>query len=256
MFEKSIKGPVIYIRHAESKFNEIMMVTNNSHLKNSRELIDCGITENGKKQCELLAKTMQDLKLKYVFISPLNRAIDTCYLSLKDHPDFLNFKFIILPLASEIIDSSCDIPFSLLEKKIRYQNYKNFDLIWEFYKDYFFLDNIDDVDFVEKLKEVNFSKYDENYAIYEKGLDQCKTKNYSGESVCHLFKRGCELKKFFKNFLTTINLDDNEKILLFTHSALTKIGTSSIALSLDEFHLFPEDCYTLKNCEYLTMNLD
>ena len=256
MYEKSTKGPVIYIRHAESKLNEVMMDPKNIHLKNSRELIDCGLTEKGKKQCEFLGKTLLEFKIKYVFISPLNRAIDTCYLSLKDHPEFNNFKFIILPLASEIIDSSCDIPCSLIEKKIRYQNYKNFDLNWEFYKDYFFLDNIDEPEFIEKLKDVNFSKYDENFAVYEKGLDQCKANDLSGESIMHLFKRGCELKLFFKNFLSTINLEDKEKILLFTHSAITKISTSSLAYSVDKFLDFPQDSVFLNNCEFLTMNVD
>jgi len=223
----------------------------NRHLKNSRELIDCGLSDLGKYQCEVLSKTLQEVKIKYVFISPLNRAIDTCYLSLKDHSQFKDIKFIILPLASEIVDSSCDIPVSSIEKK---EKYKDFHLDWSHLKDHYFHDNIDDANFVEMLKTANLDKYEENYHIYEKGLELCKSNDVPAESVHHLFHRGKELKAFLKKFVEENPPVDDEKILVFTHSALSKIQTSSLAHTLEHIRDFPDDCYTMMNCEFMTIS--
>lgn len=255
MYEKSLKGPVVYIRHAESKFNQIMLDSNNFHLKNSRELIDCGITETGKIQCEILGKSLYEIKIRTVFISPLNRTIETCYESLKDYPELEKIKFIILPLASEIISSSCDIPMSLQEKKSKFQSYKNFNLEWHLYTDYFFLDNIDEINFKEILEEINLSDYEQNFHVYEKALDICLGKNKSGESIKHLYQRSLKLKSFLKNFLVSSDIEENEKILVYTHSAISKVSSSSDAQNNEHLHDFPEDCYMLENCEYLTMNL-
>ena len=256
MFDKSLKGPIVYIRHAQSVFNQLMLDEKNLYLKNSRDLIDCGITDLGKSQCEVLSKTLQECKVRTVFISPLNRTIETCYYSMKDHPDFLKIKFVVLPLASEMIDSSCDIPVSMSEKKKIFQKYKNFELVWDLYKDFYFLDNIDERNFVLILKDVNFSNYEQNYFLFEKGLEVCRADKKSGETVKHLYSRSVELKKYLKAFLADYQLENNEKILVFAHSAITRISTSYLAHSLDEMEEFPEDCIEVENCECLTVNID
>jgi len=256
MYEKSLKGPVIYIRHAESIFNQVMHDPKNMYLKNSRQLVDCGITDLGISQCENLAKSIQECKVKTVFISPLNRTIETCYHTMKEHPDFESIKFIILPLASEIIDSSCDIPMSLEEKKMKFSSYKNYNIVWDFYRDFYHLDNIDEPNFQQILKEIDFSDYDQNYGLYEKGLDICLANNKSAESVKHLYLRSVELKKYLKNFLVDYPLEDNERILIFTHSAISRVSTSTSAQYLEVMDDFPEDCLFMKNCEFITMNLD
>ena len=256
MYEESLRGPIIYIRHAQSKYNQIMLDPNNIHLKNSFDLIDCGITEEGKLQSENLGKVLTECKIRTVFISPLNRTIETCFESLKNHKDFEMIKFIILPLASEIIDSSCDIPLTIEEKKVRFNSYDKFNLDWDLCKDYYFLNNIDDANFKEILKDVNYSNYEQNYSLYEKGLNICFSNKKSGESLKNLYKRSLELKSFLKDFLSRYGIAEDEKILVYTHSAITRISTSYLAHNLEDIPFYPEDSHHLNNCEFLTINTD
>ena len=44
-----------------------------------------------------------------VFVSPMRRTIETCIHIFKNHPDKVSIKFVMLPIAHEIIWSSNDV---------------------------------------------------------------------------------------------------------------------------------------------------
>jgi phosphohistidine phosphatase SixA len=55
----------------------------------------------GLKECEEGQKEANSLKVHTVFVSPLRRALQTAYHLFKNHPNFSNIKFIIVPKAKE-----------------------------------------------------------------------------------------------------------------------------------------------------------
>ena len=72
------------------------------------------------------------------------------------------------------------------------------------------------------------------------------------EPLAHMFKRNLEFKNLLKSHLED---ESEQKILVFTHSAFTKISTSKLAYDMQVIPDFPEDCYKPDNCEILTMNI-
>jgi hypothetical protein len=51
------------------------------------------------------------------------------------------------------------------------------------------------------------------------------------------------------------NIDDKEKILVFTHSAFIKISSSEEAYGLNEIETYPNDCVIVKNCGMISINI-
>ena len=53
---------------------------------------------------------MHCLNAKYVLVSPLRRAMQTCVEMFKDHPKVKSIKFIVVPLVREVLHTVCDVP--------------------------------------------------------------------------------------------------------------------------------------------------
>ena len=141
MFEKSLKGPIIYIRHAQSEHNKIALQKllegkdgEDFPEKFSKELIDASITEEGLNQINKMSPMLLDLNFTHVFTSPLNRCIETLYYALKDHPKFATMKFYVHPLLNEKVSSSCDLTMKIEDKQKKH-SYMNLDFKYfnEFY---------------------------------------------------------------------------------------------------------------------------
>ena len=110
---------VYLIRHAESLYNvgeadlekELGEVYKASERyithKYSPEMMDVSITENGVGQCEEARKIMEGKHVDIVIVSPLRRALETCWHIFKDHPS--KPQIIVDPLYKEILESNCDI---------------------------------------------------------------------------------------------------------------------------------------------------
>lgn len=82
---------VYLIRHAESHYNvgeaEIAKELGDKYLETEKyatfkftpELMDSSITQNGVDQCVEAKNIMADKKVDIVFVSPLRRALETCW---------------------------------------------------------------------------------------------------------------------------------------------------------------------------------
>lgn len=94
---------VILVRHAESEFNKhFASFQANTHrnttqslsdkeirnlhkfVKTRKDLIDSRITDYGKHQCTLAGLEIRNLPIKYVFVSPMRRTLETCRLILEN----------------------------------------------------------------------------------------------------------------------------------------------------------------------------
>lgn len=93
------------------------------------------------------------------------------------------------------------------------------------------------------------------------------------ESLNHMFNRNLKCKELFAqisqkldriNYRNTLlnskningkNEDEQEKVLVFTHSAFIKISTSHLAYEMKEIKNYPEDCVVINNCGMISMNI-
>lgn len=117
----------ILIRHGMSEFNFKAKVTEtergseeyNNQIKNSLDLIDPDLHSIGIIQCDIHKSITDQIHTKTVFVSPIQRAIQTTIELFKHHPNLLSIKFIILPLVREILNTSNDVGidcYDLMEK--------------------------------------------------------------------------------------------------------------------------------------------
>jgi len=91
-------------------------------VKYDPSLMDCGISEKGFTQCNNSKLIVQNLNIKIVIVSPLKRALQTCYETFKDHIN--KPKIIVLPVFREMLLSSCDIGVNYEQSK---EQFKDFD---------------------------------------------------------------------------------------------------------------------------------
>jgi len=181
LFEKGDKGPVLYIRHGKTNYNKFCISAPKEIARVATEYLDCPLNEEGISQAEYISNALQKHKIKKVFCSPLQRCLETCLISLKNHPDKDSFMV-----------------------KINICTLINPDLTLMFKRNLEFKD------------------------LLRKNLE--------------------EIKKY------TYQIND-EKILVFTHSAFTKISTSKNAYNMEVISDFPVDCYKPDNCEIISMNV-
>ena len=96
-------------------------------------------------------------------------------------------------------------------------------------------------EFLRKLKK-NFVNYNYENEENEENVNDNDKDNY----------------KYYNdnnNDLETDIIDNNEKILVFTHSAFIKISSSEEAYGLSEIENYPSDCVIVKNCGMISINI-
>jgi len=57
-------------------------------------------------QCLAAQKNINEIDIRVVFVSPLQRTLQTAIEMFKEHPNLKNIKFIVLPLCREILRSA------------------------------------------------------------------------------------------------------------------------------------------------------
>jgi broad specificity phosphatase PhoE len=111
-------SPYILIRHGLSEFNYKIMCTDHEFgegsaesraVETSHDLIDPELHAVGIKQCESHIEKINKINWKFVFTSPMQRALMTTIHMFKNHPNKDNIKFIVLPIAREVLHTTNDI---------------------------------------------------------------------------------------------------------------------------------------------------
>ena len=80
-------------------------------------LLDAPLTQHGIDMCaKSEAKPiLESLDIDTVIVSPLRRCQQTAYHLLKDHPNFYNIMFVLVPLCREHLHTISDVPRSFAE---------------------------------------------------------------------------------------------------------------------------------------------
>jgi hypothetical protein len=264
---------VLLIRHAESKYNKLVIDTANKlSLPNNDkklvyytkcikdpELLDCDITELGYQQAkDSLAANMTALKkVRLVLVSPMTRALNTAKLMFEPliNSGGHEVKFVVVPHIREILESQCDI---VLGSQGKLQSFPNFDfaLVEELEKKFGFewfihskLDQYVKQKMLKKLEsKENLSEVQKGFLVIdflEEHLPQYLEKHYE---VLH---RTIVFKIWLKEYLKNYNYLDGE-IAVVGHSCFFKLLTGS---NFDQ-EMVPQTCRWLKNCEVFDFHLD
>ena len=127
---KPENGATFYvIRHGRSLFNHPYEIAIKEHGKWSQawrdvmfngDFVDADLHPIGLMQCATNAEKLHPINFTRVFVSPMNRAMQTCINMFKGHPNVANIKFTLLPLAREVMQGSQDIPQDVYRLMERY----------------------------------------------------------------------------------------------------------------------------------------
>ena len=195
---------IYLIRHGQSENNRISKLAKNGNIiqrfrhrnfYKNKKYRDCHLTDQGIIESIQLGNNLyfNNIKFDHIFCSPLNRCIETCYYSIKNHENYK--KVIINEYLREIISSIGDYSDNLLDKQI----YTKKNLSCIHYSFYDSLRRNPDGVFIEEIKE--FKKGDKN--LYEREYIQVKENAYI--FWCYL------IKLLYENYLEKINENKKEK---------------------------------------------
>ena len=115
--EWQYQSNVFLVRHATSEFNLVFqcLLENNATVEeivkegSDIKYRDCSLADVGIKEWEEMLKSIKDLNVYTVFISPLLRSVQTAYHLFKGHPKFESIRFVIVPKAREALIAMDDI---------------------------------------------------------------------------------------------------------------------------------------------------
>ncbi|CAI2370760.1 unnamed protein product [Moneuplotes crassus] len=267
---------VILQRHAQSESNARFIpilrkygceskIPKEEYLKCSfiKEDRDTRISELGIEQCLKSQKVANQLDIHTVIVSPMRRAMMTAYYVYKDHPNFENIKFIMLPCLRECINHMGDCPVHI-------------DDIMEEFKP--IIPQLDDSEINKKesrahwfMDDFTFSNKNEEFQEKLKSdlKDDCE--DSLNTNLCELLmdcirelmpkplecgwkmrERSTELKKFVKSYISKNKISKDQKVILVGHYKIFSYYTGKweSELSREEKLPSPTDYVKLENCQF------
>lgn len=252
-FTRDLSSKLLLVRHGESIFQKrhrsIAHLKNKNHnefmklkheIQYDPELCDCEISALGQEECYNAGRRLEQFNIKYIFVSPVWRALQSCEYILKGyfhnngkkHPEV-----IVNPLIFEKIEDNCDIVPNIYRNMDEFDDYN-----WEEFEKIPFLpiymlkycDTIIDLknDEIKLSRDtpyynlcLNYFKKNLKYNHEEvllKAMEELDKKNVFIESSIKTYDRLFEFKLYLKRFLEENKLKNDEKILLVGHSIVFK----------------------------------
>ena len=77
------------------------------------------MSKEGEEQIERLRDILKEFNIKFVWVSPLKRAVRTALEALKLHPNFKEIKFFIMPWLKSKVQELMDLPSLSLEELLK-----------------------------------------------------------------------------------------------------------------------------------------
>lgn len=205
-------------------------------LKFDLRLVDPRLSELGVAQARENQKEVNKLDVKYVFVSPLLRALQTSRFLFETHPQKTNITFIVVPMTREVISSINDLPYWTLRKtreefeKIEGMNY-DFSMFKQFEKpDLYFLYDLDEEEAKKAFKRIEDNGEEKYAEIVQQIMLEKKVPGHKHhckfESYYNARKRGILFADWTRKFIKEKGIKA-EQVVLVSHSSFICHMTSS-----------------------------
>lgn len=178
------------------------------------------MTSFGDEQCSKAEPIAHELKVHTVFVSPLRRALQTMHEIFKNHPDFDDINFVLMPKLREHMHTSNDIPINIEEVVDQFSNvFPKFDTSeLENYKDpkHWFVEDLN-----KELRDMVASKFATkegdpiNSNAFDILVDHFKEIfPERSESVRNTFNRGEYVRSKIRQLLDSGEVPKDHKIVV------------------------------------------
>ena len=126
---ESDSAKIYLVRHGMSMFNYRAFKAEKQYTKQSPEftaiendigVIDPELHPIGVAQSEVNAPRLHAMNVKYVIVSPMQRAMQTAIHMFKGHPNLANIQFIVEPITHEILHTMCDMHMDAVQMMMKY----------------------------------------------------------------------------------------------------------------------------------------
>ncbi|KRX00258.1 hypothetical protein PPERSA_10757 [Pseudocohnilembus persalinus] len=256
----------LIIRHALSHYNYIgdrfIYETGKSFLDKSskqfqvnEQLIDAELHYYGLQQCKTVEKKVQEIEdLQVVFVSPLQRSLQTCLNIFQQHPNFINksMKIIVLPQLMEILSKVQDISTSL-HSTIK-QKYKDLGFDFSLFEspemntDTWQLQVIKDKD----VKKSIAKQIEEEKAKWEKICIRSIRQSFpkSIETNESVEQRANEVLEYIQDYIKQNKLEE-KKIAIISHAKIIKLMLKQ-KQQHEKFYNYKQN---VANCQIISINL-
>ena len=258
------KATYILIRHAYSEYNYRAQEVETAHgedsaemtaLKGDPSMYDPGLHAIGRLQAESNQEQVNKINFKVVFVSPMQRALQTCIHLFKSHPNKKAIKFVVLPIAREVLETSNDIA---LDIDVIVQKYSkdqplceglHFDFsmnmllgqpkLWQI----FTLANLQKQrDLVMDLRANEAGELNHKEVI----LERLRAHEPRYENHKDLYARAKVIKQFMREYISANPLEGQEKYAVISHSRIIATLTATGYREEDDSLV---DYVWFKNCE-------
>ena len=197
-------------------------------------LADPDLHKKGIAQAEKAQEKINKMNVRYVFVSPLKRTLDTCRGLFGTYPKKKDLIIKVNPLVRELLGSPCDVPVDTLTSRKRDYEPLGYDFSQlEKYekKDLFFLYNMNSPE-KERLFEAINKEPSKPYVqviaeVMKKFRKEQKKGNRKIESFVNARERAVEFAQFLVNFIPTAGLGESDDIVIVTHSLFISYCTAT-----------------------------
>ena len=213
--------------------------------------------------------TIFNLSLEKVYVSPFYRALQNLTYSLENHPNKNNIIALVHPFVSELSNCINDYILDIKQTKKDFNMNSKIKIDWTIFDEYvkgikydenfFYFDNFDYFDEEQKNKMyLKLKNYYDNNNIEKlrNGLSELAELRFNKgkrfESLVHSQGRFIKFVDFIKIKHKNTLQNNDEKILVFSHSCFMKVGTNLTPYESKEIQDFHPNCYSPKNCEILS----
>ena len=266
IFEKNLKGKIIFIRHGETNYNNDFN-KKGFKIKGNIQYIDGHLNAKGERQAIDSSKKFKLLDIEDVYVSPLFRTLQSATLIFKNHPNKNNIILHVHPLLTEIVSSVNNFVLDIEGTKKIFNMNSEIKVDWEIFdkefktpkeQNFFYFNyiNLLPKEKTEEIKNKLFDSYGtpkikENFAEFGKLIVDLKMKRI--ESLDSLFKRAVLFKIFLKEKYKNSMKNTNRKIVIISHSCFGQMFTSKECYNKQHIEEYPKDSCEMKNCEAISV---
>lgn len=193
-------------------------------------LLDPGLHKRGAKEASLACANLAAFNVKYVLVSPMRRALETCRIMLSGRQDRDKIKVFVVPLLRTLLSNAEDIPYksvSVVKKEFEKEGF-NYTLLSgnDSLKDLFFLETMNSPD-KEKILDALSAHKGEDYAkvILDVAVEKRRAEKKGHrklETYENMRRRAVQLSEFLGKFVRDTGLMPDDDVLIFTHGPVVR----------------------------------